>query len=322
VSESTHRPVFIGGCGRSGTTLLGSMLGTHPHCLTTPEASFFYTPLRRSWATGEEFDRHTALDQITAHWSFKIWDVEIDRTFLVEHCSTYPELLLGIVAAYGRKTGKIEPRLWVDHAPGNVKYFSLLLEMFPEARLIHIVRDARAASSSVIPLDWGPNNAASAARWWVSFVARGLAAEAMHGPVRVIRIRYEDLVARPEPTLKRVCDFAGIDYRPEMVAGTGFGVPGFTAGQHALIGKAPDRSRLEAWRKALSRREIEIVESIAVDLLSGLGYATVHGWRARRLTSSEKARFTLQEIYRRNVINRRRLRRRIRRSLADIESRD
>ena len=41
------RPVFIGGCGRSGSTMLGAMLGTHPDCLTTPEATFFFVPIRR-----------------------------------------------------------------------------------------------------------------------------------------------------------------------------------------------------------------------------------------------------------------------------------
>jgi hypothetical protein len=316
---SDVQPVFIGGCGRSGTTMLGAMLGTHPHCLTTPEASFFFVPYRRHWATGKQLDRVGALERIVAHWSFKIWNVEIDRTRLLEDSRSYPELLLGIVGAYGQKVDKPEPRVWVDHAPGNVKYSSLLFEMFPEAKLIHMVRDGRATAASVMDLDWGPNNVASAAKWWVSFVSRGLAAESMYGP-RVKRVRYESLVARPERTLEEVCGFVGLDFRPEMVGGTGFAVPHFTSKQHALVGRTPDRERLGAWRKALTPREIEVFESIAADLLAGLGYEQLHGWQARRLTSTEKVKFVMHELYRRNVVNRTRLRRRIRSSVADIET--
>jgi len=318
---NSFRPVFIGGCGRSGSTMLGAMLGTHPECLTTPEASFFFVPYRRSWASGQAIDLADALEQIVAHWSFKIWDVEIDPARLLERSESYPELLRGIIGAYGGKTDKPDPRVWIDHAPGNVKYASLLFEMFPGAKLIHIVRDGRATASSVIDLDWGPNNVGSAAKWWVTFVTRGLAAESIYGAERAMRVYYEDLVVRPQETLRRVCDFVEIDFRPEMVEGTGFQVPGFTAQQHALVGRAPDRKRLEAWRDKLTAREVEIFESIAVDLLAGLDYELVYGWQARRLSSLEKVKLVGQELYRRNIRNRILLRRRIRRSVADVGAR-
>ncbi len=301
--------------------MLGAMLGTHPDCLTTPEASFFFTPIRRLWATGERQPLEPSLDQILAHWSFKVWDVSIDRERLLSTCTTYPELLLGIVAAYGRKVERIRPAVWVDHAPGNVKNTSLLFELFPGARLIHIVRDGRAAAASVMKLDWGPNTAASAAKWWVTFVTRGLSAESIYGPDRVIRVLYEDLVSDPESSLKRICSFVGLDYRSEMISGTGFTVPGFTAGQHSLVGQKPLRDRVQAWREMLTSREIEIFESIAVDLLTGLGYETIHGWQARRMTSSEKIKLAFRELYQRHVVNRKRLRRRIDRSVSAVESR-
>jgi hypothetical protein len=37
-----YRPVFIGGCDRSGTTLLGNLLGCSPWALTTPESQFMH----------------------------------------------------------------------------------------------------------------------------------------------------------------------------------------------------------------------------------------------------------------------------------------
>ena len=103
----------------------------------------------------------------------------------------------------------------------------------------------------------------------------------------------------------------------EMVEGKGFQVPGFTVNQHALVGKRPDSSRLDAWRSKLKPREIEIIESLAGDTLTRLGYPTEHAGRARRPAGVEQLVLTVQELYRR-WRNRGKLRRRIDRSVADL----
>ena len=314
---SAPRPVFIGGCGRSGTTLLGAMLGTHPRWLATPESKFRFLPSRRDQRADKRIDLPAAIEQIADHWSFKIWDVDLGEAELRDGCGSYPELLLRIVRAYGRKAGKAEPEVWIDHTPGNIKFASLLFDQFPGARLIHMVRDGRATAASVMGLDWGPNTVVTAAKWWVDYVTRGLAAESVYGPERVKRVVYEDLVSEPERSLREVCDFLGIDYLPEMVDGRGFDVPRFTVGQHALVGQRPNIDRLQAWRKALKPRDVEIFESIAVDLLAGLRYEPVYGWSASRPTSWEKTRVAFREEYHRHILNRMRLRHRIHRSVED-----
>jgi hypothetical protein len=314
---SAPRPVFVGGCGRSGTTLLAAMIGTHPRCLVTPESKFRFLAYRRRRRTGDRIDLPDAIERIANHWSFKIWDVDLGEAGLRDGCDSYPELLLRIVRAYGRKAGKAEPELWIDHTPGNIKFASLLFEQFPGARLIHMVRDGRATASSVLELDWGPNTVVTAAKWWVDYVTRGLAAESVYGPERVKRVVYEDLVSRPEQSLRKVCNFLGIEYLPEMVDGRGFDVPRFTVGQHALVGQRPNVDRLRAWKRKLPPRDVEMFESIAIDLLAGLGYEPVYGWSARRPTSVEKIRLAFRELYRRHILNKMRLRHRIHRSVGD-----
>jgi hypothetical protein len=291
------------------------MIGTHPRCLATPESKFRFLPYRRDRRGDRQVHIPSAIEQIANHWSFKIWDVDLGKAELSDGCGSYPELLLRIVRAYGRKAGKASPAAWIDHTPGNIKFASLLFDQFPDARLIHMVRDGRATASSVMGLDWGPNTVVTAAKWWVDYVTRGLAAESVYGPERVKRVVYEDLVSEPEGTLREVCDFLGIDYLPEMVDGRGFDVPRFTAAQHALVGQRPNIDRLQAWRRALRPRDVEIFESIAVDVLAGLGYEPVYGWRARRPTAWEKVRLAFRELYCRHILNRMRLRQRIHRSV-------
>jgi hypothetical protein len=317
-SRQTLRPVFIGGCGRSGTTLLGSMLGTHSHCLATPESKFNLTVFRNCIQDNGEVDAVAALGRIKEHWSFKIWGIDLDSTPVSEQnvWTSYSELMEWLVKKYGSKVGKAQPKIWVDHTPGNVTYAATLLRLFPQAKIIHLIRDGRAAASSVIKLDWGPNTVTKASRWWMEKVAYGLAAESFFGPERVKQVRYENLILEPEAILKEICAFLQLEYQPEMVNGSGFRVPQYTSRQHTLVGQKPNVERLQAWQKELPPRQIEIFESIAANFLSSLGYGLLYGPSPRRMAKWERVMQEVQELYRRELVNRVRRRRRIRQSIS------
>src|SRR5262249_378723 len=146
---------------------------------------------------------------------------------------------------------------------------------FPDAKFIHIVRDGRAVAASMLPLDWGPNEIFTAARSWQRQLSYGFIAAAALGPERLLNIRYEDLVEMPEQTMRRIASFLDIEFVPGMLSSTGLKLPKFTRYQHQLIGAPPQLERVESWRRTLSRREIEIFESVVGDLLPLLGYQPV-----------------------------------------------
>ncbi len=304
------RPVFIGGCGRSGTTLLGSLLGAHSDCLCVPESPFKTDVLRF-------FDHKTVpsceiLAAILKTRRFKLWG--LDRAAL-ETCASqldvhYPAGLLWLVGKYGESVGKPAAGLWVDHTPANVRSAMTLAELFPDAKFIHIVRDGRGVAASILPLDWGPNSIDSAAQWWTDAVAYGLAAESWGGSQRIIRVRYEELVQHPEPTVNKLCTFLGLEFQPNMLRADGFKLPGYTTKQHSLIGSAPQPSRADAWERTLTLRQIEIFESIAGELLRYMGFPLKFGLNARKPTQAEKWMFALREIYSEKLVNKVRLRRR------------
>jgi hypothetical protein len=88
--------------------------------------------------------------------------------------------------------------------------------------------------------------------------------------------------------MRRVANFLGVDFVPEMLSTTGLKLPTFTRYQHQLIGVPPRSDRTESWRKTLSQRDIEIFESVVGDLLPLLGYTPVFGPQARPLTFLER----------------------------------
>ncbi len=290
-------------CGRSGTTLLGSMLGAHSECLCTPESQFktdIFLKLKNNKKSITDIEY--ALYLIKNHWRFKIWGIPIN-SYPQEQITSYQELINFIVKLYGEKVGKPNPKIWIDHTPTNMKFSSTLIDLFPDAKFIHIVRDGRAVASSLIPLDWGPNTIDKAAHFWLKRLRYGIEAENSIKKGHIIRISFEKLVENPQETLEGICTFLNITYEGQMLKGTGFNVPSYTAGQHSLIGKPPDKSRINIWKEKLTSRQIEIFESIAGDTLLKLGYSLHYGLKAREITTTEKLLLNFQDALRRRFVN-------------------
>ncbi|MFN2432180.1 MAG: sulfotransferase [Gemmatimonadota bacterium] len=287
------KAVFIGGCPRSGTTMLGAMLGAHPACVCVPEMPFKIELLREcSWAGGGP-PRSEIAAALQRHWRYRFWNVDLEDLPETGHGAAperYRLTLESLVRGYAAAVGKPQADVWVDHTPGNTRYAHTLFERFETAKMIHLVRDGRGVAASVLPLDWGPNSILHAAAWWPKNLAYGLAAEARWSEARVRRVRFEDLLVDSEAPLRSLCDFLELDFVPEMRNPTGFRVPRYTAAHHALIGGEPQRGRAEAWRQTLTAREIEIFEGLTGDLLGYLGYERLFGVAAAAPTRTEELR--------------------------------
>ena len=191
-------PVFIGGCDRSGTTLLGTLLGGHSECICVPESQFKIEMFRFADWGRNDIDVGHILNKIRTLFRFRLWGLDIDAKSvpIKQIGSSYSELMSWIVREYSKNHGKPNPSFWIDHTPSNTRYASSLFNLFPEARILHIVRDGRGVASSIMRLDWGPNTINNAARYWVEKVAYGLASEMYWGSHRVKRVIYEDLSSK------------------------------------------------------------------------------------------------------------------------------
>jgi hypothetical protein len=313
-TEHQMKPVFIGGCGRSGTTLLGSLLGAHSECIVTPESQFKIESLRLL-AGSEDTGLAEILEMIRSHSRFKLWDVRVDPAEGLQRASDLGSLLVWFVQKYAQSRGKPHASFWVDHTGANSKYAPSMLELYPEARFIHLVRDGRGVAASVMPLDWGPNSVHLAAHWWTEQVAYGLASELYLGP-RAMRMTFEELVSSPEASLRRLCDFLELTFEPGMIHADGFDVPSFTRSQHQLVGEPPDPTRAECWKHDLTQREIEVFESLTGDLLVALGYELQFGSHARPVRWIERTRAYGAEALRGLFTNRLRHRMRLRKSIS------
>jgi hypothetical protein len=290
-------PILIGGCDRSGTTFLGSILGVHPQLVTIPESQFFINLMKTNQWDIKTVTKRDVIQGFYRDWRFNIWDLELlpETDDDPKRAYQYREVIQWVVRQYAKKISKQSITHWVDHTPVNISNGFIWLDLFPSAKLIHIVRDGRAVANSIIPLDWGPNTTLWAAEWWKKKVAVGLAAETYLRPDQIRRVYYEELVMDPENTLKGLCAFIGIDYSEQMMNANGFIVPRYSKSQHLLVGLPPEHTRVSAWKSGLCSRQIAIFESVSGSLLTYLGYKLEHYYNPLSISKMEKIRITLHE---------------------------
>ncbi|MCH7768387.1 MAG: sulfotransferase, partial [Nitrospinae bacterium] len=153
--------------------MLGAMLGAHSNGLCVPEMRFKFSALRRWEWDNTGVNTLSVLKWLQNHWRFKIWELDIDLCSVIPNEVTYREFIELIVKLYGEKAGKPTPKFWIDHTPVNIMYAWTIFNVFPDAKMVHIVRDGRAVAASVMPLDWGPNEIHRAAQFWVRGIAYG-----------------------------------------------------------------------------------------------------------------------------------------------------
>jgi len=261
--------LFVVGAPRSGTTLLRAMANRHSRIGLCDETFFFYWVAQRERVFGDLADparRARAVDRFLE--TRRVIRLGLDaaslrRTLLAE-ATSYPAFFASLLRCYARAQGK---EIAGEKTPQHALHARTLLDWYPDARVVHLVRDPRDVAASLKRMPWGSGSRLGDATLWRDCVA---AAEACAADPRFLRVRYEALVERPQPELERICAALGVAFEPAMLAAEGGKSDRwwFDRAQGAL-----EKSRVERWRSELGADEIAVVEAAAGDWLARLGYA-------------------------------------------------
>ena len=256
---------FIVACGRSGTTLLRGMLERGGRIAIPPE-SYFPVSLEQRHAR-ETFAPADFVADLRANGRFRDWEIAIPD---VSRASSFAEAVRSVYAAYARARGA---ERYGDKTPSFVLHVDLLADLFPESRFVHLIRDGRDVARSLVRMSFGPSGLPRAAEVWTRRVSRGRASGARLGDGRYLEIRYENLVRDPSSALREVCSFVRIEYHDAMLTpelGTLL-VPEQERPHHANLSR-PVTPGLRDWRRDMPDADVAVVEAVAGELLSDLGY--------------------------------------------------
>jgi len=259
-----HNPFFVIGCGRSGTTILSEWLDCHLDIADLSEANDIWDPLGYPWARSPNGRKSAPLwvdpDAYTARW----WADNHERGKEIR-------------AIFGTYQTLKHRRIFVNKTPINTFRIPQLMEMFPDARFIHIVRDGRAVAYSYaqkqhediiqnveiyrqMGFDYSFDDLLlKVALHWrqaVEEVARQDVRLHLRETNRLLEITYEDFCAYTREVLVALTSFMGI-------ASDRFAPPD---SRHEL------KNQNHKWQKALSHEQEQAISAIQEPALKQRGY--------------------------------------------------
>jgi hypothetical protein len=268
-------PLFIVGCGRSGTTMLRLLLDTHSE-IAIPGESHFIPSL---WIKRRRYDQNgldvrKMVEDVLATQHVRAWQVPEERVWdRVESlvAPTFSDVVTALFTAYADEHGK---RCWGDKTPIYVLSMDLLGRLFPRAKFIHLIRDGRDVALSYLSVPWGPGTTWEAAWKWRRDVTAGRDAGSRLGRDRYLEIRYERLVSSPVSTLEQVCSFGGLTWSDEPMARPSLDSLQVRKAHSRYHARSllPPEAGLRDWRHQMDPRKVAAFEAVAGDLLTDLGY--------------------------------------------------
>jgi hypothetical protein len=278
------RPVFVGGCPRSGTTLLRAMLDAHPDLAIPGETRILVDGYRARGRWGDLADpenRRRVARWVVERKVSRHRRLTEDADELVERMVAAPPTIGSVLSAgfqlYAERHGKAR---WGDKRPSLVLNLDAVFAMFPDAQFVNVVRDPRAVVASIRRVGrqhrWGGRGLAGGAdKWERSLRAadrwrRRLRADQFH------ELRYEDLVADPAPVLERLVAFleldpAGLDAMLRHHETTEVA----SAKLHRLVSQPVTTETVRTWERELRPRQVAFVESVLGDWMDRYGYERV-----------------------------------------------
>ena len=257
-------PVFIGGSGRSGTSLVRTILNSHSNLSVGVELKITPIIAKAFAESGKQ------IPILSEHF-------HLSRRYLEE---SYRDLILRLLYPYWKRTGRLRIG---EKTPNNVFHFKELGCLFTEAHFIHVVRDGRDVVRSLLKQDWkGPNgqlmpinqDPARAAGYWKQAVQAGQQA-ARQGDLsgRYVEVRYEELVREPESVLRSLFAFIGEPWEPAVLTFHEQGESVYPSVQRKITPRSVGR-----WQDGLDGAQKKAVKQVAGDLLIELEYTEDWDW--------------------------------------------
>src|SRR5215470_16650024 len=212
-SVRSKAPVFVLGCGRSGTKFLyHTLLSAGDFAVYHAESNAFNLIGLRFGDLARRENRRALLD----HWlrSKLFYRSGLTREEIepkiMEECRNAGDFLRILMETIARKQGV---ERWAECTPLHLLYLPLIKKLFPDALIVHIIRDGRDVTLSldrigwIKPLPWDKKRSLLApAIFWRWIVGKGRRyGRAMGGDY--MEIHYEDVVEKPREALAQIAKF-------------------------------------------------------------------------------------------------------------------
>jgi len=296
-------PVFVLGCGRSGTKLLyHTLLSGGGFANYHSESNAFNLLGVRFGNLAKRENRRALLD----HWLRSslfyrsgLTREEIEPRIL-EECRNTGDFLRILMETIARKQGV---ERWAECTPLHLLYLPLIKKLIPDALVIHIIRDGRDVTVSldrigwIKPLPWDKKRKVLApAIFWRWIVSRGRKYGRAMG-ADYLEVHFEDVVEKPRETLARIGAFIDQDLDYDRIQENAQGALVDPNSSFRGDGQEKESNPVGRWKAILSVEQVAQVESVIGDLLQETGYEPVTPANQRRRSLAVGMMSFLYPIY-------------------------
>ncbi len=240
-----ERITFIVGNSRSGTTMMMRIINNHPQLHALSELHFFeqlWSPADKSKALSRPeaeklADRllHVSREGYLTRYQPGKYKTEALEMLQEEGVESTGKPLYGhdvfraVAFLETRRAGKLIP---CEKTPQNVFYIREILELFPHARILNMVRDPRGVllsqkrkwkrrkmgahfitwrEATRLRINYHP---ITISRLWNSSIGASL--QFLDHP-QVLTVHFEDIIEDSAATIQRICAFFDVDFHPNML---------------------------------------------------------------------------------------------------------
>jgi hypothetical protein len=266
-------PVFVGGY-RSGTTIIGMLIGAHSAYAEVPELKFhtdrgglidliegrttldrFLEKLDVCYRRSPPAERPAGLHDLVPRDRFAAIAEAFASSFPQSPGGAGRALILDVIQPRLESTGKPG---WVEATPTTTAAAAGLHALVPEARFVHMLRDGRESVVSARRMGWISSDLEREIHWWEARVRRADEQCRALPPGRFLAIELVDLVRdRRDHTYQTLLDFLNLDDEPALR--TFFDIEVVVEG-----------TRIEDWREDLAPDELDRLDAAYAEAIDGL----------------------------------------------------
>jgi len=224
---------------------------------------------------------------------------EVEAKVLSE-CNGAGDFLRIVMDMIAQKQGV---KRWIDSTPTNIPHMQRIVKEFPDARIVHIIRDGRDVALSLDkrewsrPLPWDKKKSLLAAGiYWEWIVRKGRKYGAMLSS-NYLEVRYEELVSDPRKSLARVSEFIqhDLDYERILRASVGSVKNPLTSFKEDL--NDGRFSPVGRWKNKFPPAQLVCFERLVGDYLLELGYPLSGTGQLNHSLSVKRMRYVYGTFY-------------------------
>ena len=266
-------PIFIVGMARSGTTLLRSILNSHPNIAIPRETTFFYLL--------EEYFKKNKINSYSKNEIEKFWNWYSEKrrfTYLglnkdevkkninvTRDVNGFKNVFNSVMNTYKNNNKKSR---WGEKSPGHEEYLDKIFEFYPNAKILFMIRDPRAIYSSMNNVPWNNQFVSVIIKRWNNSLRDYYGYKE---DKRIKMITYEELVTNTRTSVESICNFIGENFEERMLNDRRKNTltntnDGWTTKYEKEVTRQVDNSSIEKWKNSINKIEIAAIEKYSNQL--------------------------------------------------------